>query len=258
MNYAPIIRILIPTLDFIYSLKPQPQPKADNLKKARIIAHRGLKVPPKARENTLAAFELALNNGFHGIELDIRFTKDDHPIVCHDDNLYRVFKKKVKLHRKTWKELQQIEPEICDLKTVAEQFGKRVCLFIELKNEKYIYSQTGQENLKSILSTLVPQRDYYIMSFNPAIPKLLPFIPNEAFLLIAGPKIKWASSHVLTSGLGGLMGHYFLLSNQMIEQHHRAGQVVGTGFIDSKNLFNREVNRNVDFLFTNKEMSTLR
>lgn len=252
MNYAPIIRILIPTLDWIYSLRPQPKPAANNLENARIIAHRGLKAPPTTKENTLAAFELATKSGFYGLELDIRFTKDDHPIVCHDDNLYRVFKKKVKLRRKTREEIKQIEPDICDLKTVVEQFGKRTCLFIELKSEKHIYSKASQENLKSALSGLIPRSDYFIMSFNPAIPKILPFIPKEAFLLIAGPKIKWASNHVLSSGLGGLMGHYFLLSNKMIEQHHQAGQLLGTGFIDSKNLFYREVNRSVDFIFTNK------
>lgn len=257
MNYAPILRILIPTLDFLYSLRTQHQPDANKLKNAQIIAHRGLKAPPKIKENTLAAFEKAAEGGFYGVELDIRFTKDDHPIVCHDDNLYRVFKKKGRINRKTWEQLQQIEPDLCDLKAVVEQIGKRACLFIELKNEKHIYSKESQENLKFVLSSLTPRRDYFIMSFNPAIPQILPFVPKEAFLLIAGPKIKWASNHVISKGLGGLMGHYFLLSNKMIEQHHRAGQIVGTGFIDSKNLFYREVNRGVDFIFTNKETTTL-
>jgi glycerophosphoryl diester phosphodiesterase len=47
-----------------------------------IIAHRGAN--REAPENTLPAFERALDIGVHGIELDVHVTRDNVPIVHHD------------------------------------------------------------------------------------------------------------------------------------------------------------------------------
>lgn len=50
-----------------------------------IIAHRGAN--REARENTLPAFERALEIGVQGIELDIQCTKDGFPVVHHDPEI---------------------------------------------------------------------------------------------------------------------------------------------------------------------------
>lgn len=47
-----------------------------------IIAHRGAN--REAPENTIPAFERALEIGTHGIELDVRLTRDGVPVVHHD------------------------------------------------------------------------------------------------------------------------------------------------------------------------------
>lgn len=48
----------------------------------KIIAHRGASL--EAPENTLAAFKRAINKKADWIELDVRLTKDQVPIVFHD------------------------------------------------------------------------------------------------------------------------------------------------------------------------------
>ena len=53
----------------------------------RIVAHRG--ASGYAPENTLAAFRLAAQIGVNEIELDIRFSKDRHIVICHDRTLDR-------------------------------------------------------------------------------------------------------------------------------------------------------------------------
>ena len=55
--------------------------------KTLIFAHRG--VPAKAPENTLPSFQLALDAGADGIELDVILSKDKQPIVIHDFELGR-------------------------------------------------------------------------------------------------------------------------------------------------------------------------
>jgi glycerophosphoryl diester phosphodiesterase len=52
-----------------------------------VIAHRG--ASSYAPENTLAAFDLALEMGVRHIELDVALTSDDHTVVIHDDKVDR-------------------------------------------------------------------------------------------------------------------------------------------------------------------------
>jgi glycerophosphoryl diester phosphodiesterase len=52
-----------------------------------VIAHRG--ASGYAPENTLPAFELAVQQGADAFELDVRLTKDGAPVVVHDATLER-------------------------------------------------------------------------------------------------------------------------------------------------------------------------
>ena len=52
------------------------------------IAHRGLS--KRAPENTKAAFQLALEEDFFGIECDIWKSLDGKYIISHDENLNRM------------------------------------------------------------------------------------------------------------------------------------------------------------------------
>lgn len=57
-----------------------------------IIAHRGASAI--APENTLAAFQKAIEDGAEGIEFDVQLAKDGVPVVFHDFKLERVGQKK--------------------------------------------------------------------------------------------------------------------------------------------------------------------
>src|SRR5919199_3937577 len=52
-----------------------------------VVAHRGASA--RAPENTLPAFELALEEGADALELDVRTTADDVAVVIHDATLDR-------------------------------------------------------------------------------------------------------------------------------------------------------------------------
>jgi glycerophosphoryl diester phosphodiesterase len=53
--------------------------------RAEIVAHRGAN--REAPENTIAAFQRAIEIGVQGIELDVQLTGDGVPVVHHDPNL---------------------------------------------------------------------------------------------------------------------------------------------------------------------------
>lgn len=54
---------------------------------ALISAHRGGVGHDSARQNTMAAFERAIDLGCEFVEFDVRMTSDGHAVVCHDARL---------------------------------------------------------------------------------------------------------------------------------------------------------------------------
>jgi glycerophosphoryl diester phosphodiesterase len=55
----------------------------------------------------------------------------------------------------------------------------------------------------------------------------------------------------LQAGFAGVAGHYALVGAAAIRRHHAAGQRVGTGYPRSLPVLVRELNRQVDWIFSN-------
>lgn len=72
-----------------------------------IMAHRG--ESGNIPENTILALEAAVKIGVDVLESDIRFTKDDIPILFHDDDLERTTGVSGSVRKKTLDELLQID-----------------------------------------------------------------------------------------------------------------------------------------------------
>ena len=92
---------LLQSIDLFYAKWPQPPPHKDRLKHCKIISHRGEHDNKDIFENTLSAFDQARDAGVGGIEFDLRWTKDLHPVVFHDTHLQRVFGSEVELNQVT-------------------------------------------------------------------------------------------------------------------------------------------------------------
>ena len=105
-----------------------------------IIAHRGL-TSNQIKENTLASFLNAIRNGYDGIELDIRKTKDNKIIVLHDAFINRTSNGFGYIKNKTYKELKKINfgtkkfpAKIPLLKEVLDNINNST-IIIEMKEE---------------------------------------------------------------------------------------------------------------------------
>ncbi|HSH25922.1 MAG TPA: glycerophosphodiester phosphodiesterase [Massilibacterium sp.] len=127
-----------------------------------IIAHRGSsKMCP---ENTMAAFYRALEDKSDGIELDVQLTKDQVPVVIHDETLNRTTNKKGYVTDYTWNELKRLNAgswfhrsftseKIPSLEEVLQWIcTKPLFLNIELKNAIIDY-----EGIEHAVLTLVKQ-----------------------------------------------------------------------------------------------------
>ncbi len=72
----------------------------------KIIGHRG--AAGLALENTISSLEVACLLNIGAIELDVRKTKDNRLVVCHDGDLMRIGKNPIKIAETTLKKLQSI------------------------------------------------------------------------------------------------------------------------------------------------------
>jgi glycerophosphoryl diester phosphodiesterase len=75
--------------------------------KRRVIAHRGHKVA--APEQTMAAFELAIDLGAQMLEADLRFTRDGVAVMLHDRKLGRTTNGKGPVDKMDWAEVAKLD-----------------------------------------------------------------------------------------------------------------------------------------------------
>ena len=116
------------------------------------IAHRGL-FDDNIKENTIEAFDNAFNNGYEGIEFDVRLTKDKIPVILHDSFLSRVFGVKGLLKNYTYQELLDNKIEIPKFEDVISRYNNKV-MIIELKEKiditKYIKDKRNLYYISSL------------------------------------------------------------------------------------------------------------
>jgi glycerophosphoryl diester phosphodiesterase len=238
-------------IDGFYALWPQPYPGLAQLKNCKIVSHRGEYENRSVFENTLPAFDRACTAGVWGIEFDIRWTKDLRPVVIHDADLQRVFGLNLTVADVKLATLRSECPEVPTLSEVIQKFGKKLHLMVEIKAENYPDPAQQNQILKQCFSAIEPQIDYHLMSLTPQMFDLVTFVPSFSFIPIAELNLSEFSRLALQKGLGGVAGHYLLLNNAMLDRHRAQNQKVGTGYPASRNCLFRELNRGVDWIFSN-------
>lgn len=238
------------TVDAAMACVPRARPGRESLGRCRIIAHRG---SPKSGvlENTIEAFDAAIADGAWAIEFDVRWTRDDVPVIYHDRDLRRLFGLETVLADTDFEKLRASRPEIATLKEVLERFGRRAHLMIEVKREREDLSQTRLDILRAHLRDLTPATDFHLMSLH--APSLLAcdFVPRRAMLPVAEINVSEVSALALREKMAGFSGQYALTGPKIVARHLEAGQIVGTGFINSRSVLRRELSRGVNWIFTN-------
>jgi glycerophosphoryl diester phosphodiesterase len=108
-----------------------------------IFGHRG--ACAHAPENTLAAFQLALDHGADGIELDAKLTRDEQIVVIHDATVDRTTDGHGKVNQLTLSEIKRLDAgtsfspqfggeKIPTLEEVFGLIGKKLIINVELTN----------------------------------------------------------------------------------------------------------------------------
>lgn len=237
--------------DALCGRRAYPVPERRRLQACKIIAHRGSHDNRLITENTLAAFQRASEAGVWGIEMDIRWTRDRVPVVFHDPDLNRLYGRPETIANFTLNELQRQYPAIPSLADVVSRFGKKMHLMIEVKQQSRPGPRVQEKCLEEILEPLDPGQDYHLLALDPMLLQPYTWIPSQVRVAVADGWPGFSSRWVRRHRWGGLCGHYFLVGATMLRRHQLRSQRVGTGYIASLNCLFRELNRGVDWIFSN-------
>lgn len=244
-------RAAMGAVDGMMMIIPRPVPDREKLEQCKIISHRGEHDNLTILENTLPAYELARQNGVWGIECDIRWTADLVPVISHDPTAQRVFGKPLRVADVSFEQLRDEIPEIPSLAELIDEFGGNTHLMLEIKAGDWPDEARQKTVLAEHLAQLAPVQDYHLLALDPALFTLVDALPANCLLPVAELNARPLSRAALDNRFAGLAGHYFLLGESLRRRHADAGQVVGSGFPASKNCLFRELNRSVDWIFSN-------
>ena len=248
---ASILNAVTLVLDGFMAAFPRALPARANLDDCRLISHRGEHDNVLIMENTVAAFHQARNAGVWGIECDVRWTRDLVPVILHDNTPYRLFGVAAPVAEITFQQLRSQVPEIPSLQEVVSDFGGSTHLMLEVKSGYWPEPKRQATILKTILAPLIPGIDYHLLALRTELFELLPFVQKRFCIPVAETNVAAMSQYALAHDCAGLAGHYLLLHKSLQQRHRAAGQKLGTGFPTSKNCLFRELNRRVEWVFSN-------
>jgi len=235
-----------------------------------VFAHRG--ACAYAPENTLAAFELAIEQGAHGIELDAKLSTDGEVVVIHDATVDRTTGAQGRVSQLPLAALRELDAgsffseefsgeKIPTLVEVFETIGKRALINVELTN----YYEIGRDNLPDKVCELVKrfglQKNILFSSFRSSNLKrtreLLPETPC-GLLALSGWKGWWARS------FGFNFGNYQALhpaledvTAQQVARVHRLKRRIYVYTVNSADDMRRLFHWGVDGIITNDPKLTM-
>ena len=188
----------------------------------QIIGHRGAST--EAPENTLASFQLALDQGADAIEGDFRLTKDGHMVCIHDADGKRTLGRNLGIAKRTledlrkgsagsWKGKKWVDEKIPTLPEVLDILPEGKPLYLEVK--------VGIEFLKP-LADLIQEREIptsqlilisysqpFLKAFKEQFPQykaywLVKFVRNPPLVGAHTPKVEKVIQTVRELGVDGI------------------------------------------------------
>jgi len=171
------------------------------------ISHRGYQ--DKAVENTLRAFQAAIDLGFCSLETDLRITRDGHVILCHDPDLGRIAGTSVEVGAHTRDELLRLKlsdgSPLLFFDEFIETFSNYRWTF-DIKPDYAVptLEAMGAWALKHRRSRQIALQAKFLVWNRKQEQLVLKFFPNAAFY--AGEKECWRAGLAVMVGLPFLGG----------------------------------------------------
>ncbi len=142
-----------------------------------VIAHRGASL--HAPENTMAAFNLAVEVGAHAIELDAKLSRDGEVVIMHDSTLDRTTDGTGTVRSHTVMELRALDAgsrfgesftgeKVPILADVCDSLAGKILINVELTNYATPFDQLPEKVISLIVHRGI-EKNVLISSFNPVV-----------------------------------------------------------------------------------------
>lgn len=227
-----------------------------------IFAHRG--ASSEAPENTLPAFQRAIDQGCKAIELDVHLTRDEELIVCHDETIDRTTDGTGYIIDQTLTSLQQRDAgswfseefegtRLPRLDEVLEICHDQIVINIEIKNIPFIYKGIEEKILQTIRrfgfleNTIISSFDHHALlrvqylQSNMKIGVLLANHLIDLWGYLKNAKLHAYSIHPV----------YTFVDDEFVQKCHKAGYKVFPFTVDDRKVYQDLKLMDIDGIFTN-------
>jgi len=201
-----------------------------------LLGHRGSRESAAIAENSLAAFDLALEHGCDGFEFDVRLAGDGSAVICHDTEF-----EGIPVSRLVLDEI----PHLPLFKDVIARYGDRAFLNIELKVPGLVPQLLAAFNLHS------PYRGYLVSSFLPDV--LLDLRMHAASIplgIICDKRVQLTCWRELP--VEYVIPHYSLITRNLLREVHDAGKRVFAWTVNGKAAMLRLASWGIDGIISDK------
>lgn len=231
-------------------------------KRCEIWAHRGACL--LAPENTLPAFEKALELGADGLELDVHLSADGVPVVCHDEDLSRcsLGASDARVAASRFAELRAVKlglrgaegfASVPALLEVLKRFKAAAPrLNIELKTDVNPYPGLAEAVLRDVEASAYPRARLIFSSFNPrTLAELAALAPDLELGFLFSKR--WPGADELPAALAraALHPHYHLLLRPLMRLRRARGRALHVWTVNSRALMRLMLLLGADALITN-------
>lgn len=202
-----------------------------------LLGHRGLRSRSfSVRENTLTAFDLALQHGCDGFEFDVRLTADDSAVICHGPKFAGIT-----IARATAARLRVLPL----LEDVLARYAHRAFLDIELKVPGI------ESHVLTVISRNPPQRGYVVSSFLPNVlidlRNLSPSVPLGIICETRKQLSIWRDLPIQY-----VIANRRLITPELLRDAHKVGKKMFAWTINKKASMVRLANSGVDGIISDK------
>ncbi len=219
-----------------------------------VIAHRG--ASGYAPENTLPAYELAVEQRADMIEIDLHRTRDGAIVIRHDEQLSGL-SVSGEIADATLAEVRSLDAgggeRMPLLSEVLERFGSRIAFNLELKRgTRGIYPEVVRETLALVEAHGLTGRTLFSSFYDPVLEGLREHSAAARIGVLVSPRSarRWLER---ARAIGAEAVHFFsrLATEQVVETAHAEGLAVHGYTVDRPGEMRTLIDRGVDGIFTN-------
>ena len=215
----------------------------------RVYSHRG--ASGERPEHTFAAYDLAIKQGSHFIELDVRLSKNGTLWVLHDKSVKRMTGVKKNIANMTDKQIRKLKvsngEHLHTLQQVFDRYGKKITYVVELKE--------GQKNVKPFIEIVKNNKleKHIIVQAWKVKPLTIlekTFPDMKKYLLVSKSK-KLVTTGSKAEAVDGVNVYFSLVSKKMVKQVHKAGKTIGAWTLNTVGDVKKAKRLNLDYYLTN-------